>query len=202
MIKRLATKLALWLVERYWVVTPGESYWSSRHREQAVLLQEVELSKVALSARLIETEMVTAGLRDSLDGVHAELAIARAAAGKTISELAEREQQALASVHTLTIDLTDNREKVKELAESVAGLTSKLLVSETQLEQSIPIPTGAAGLLEAATPIVKRVESECRDGASGEYKRHVALDAMMNRYPSSSIRDITLAIELAVRDNL
>jgi len=54
-----------------------------------------------------------------------------------------------------------------------------------------------ADLLEAAIRITAQLAR--RPGASGEFKRHEALRALLNMFPDARERDCALAIELAIR---
>jgi len=204
-MRKLLVKLALYLVERYRIVTPAELHWRNQHNERAEQLRATLSAKHVLSVRIIEAELAKAGVEDSLKAKQQELDAMISASGenkKAMEELLKREQAALAHAVNLSRELADSQERLEKLAGDADMLNNRLKVAENTLDNSIPLPPSTKELLSAAVATVKSVEAESRGGASGEYKRHIALDRMMSRFPVTNIRDITLAIELAVRNNL
>lgn len=86
--------------------------------------------------------------------------------------------------------------EVVRLSKHVAELDQEI----ADIEEHRPhLPATVLRILPSTREEVSRIDTYSRPGTSGEYKRHIAMDRLMQQFPDVSKADIGLAIEWVVR---
>lgn len=100
-------------------------------------------------------------------------------------------------IESLTLALDALRKKYHEAVE--ARLRAEKAIRGLMEGKEIIAPGEVWTLVPAARDIIAWTDGAA-PGTSGEYKRHQTLAELRKRFPQARERDVSLAIELALRD--
>ena len=202
MVERWLTRLALWLVSRYHIVVPRQKQLAD---ENAILLLDLREANQAADAIGVEAQRLLKELANAQQELEDIASVAKSNQD-TISGLIEmkRTAEAISAERLLKLNGAQMGLQIALDEASTARIESALRQAaiedyKEQLSKSIPIPDAVQAMLERAKQGVSRIDNDSRNGTSGEWKRHRLLDEMLQAFPTAAVKDICLAIELAVR---
>lgn len=212
-MKLLLTRAVEWLVSRFHLRlhahTELEKERSRHARTEETLASAVaELKGSRFQASLLEKELEV--VRQDKARFQEEMF---REAGRSRQALTEMEASHKTALNTVAAERETSRRQIEELQvekERIRGSHASLQQESVQMAQemvllratSIPSPSSIKSLLPDAARACRDIESSSARGTSGEWKRHRALDRLVQLHPKASQRDIALAIETVLWRNL